>query len=81
MGDKLSTYDRHVKLFKEGTAEDYCNHCAVLEELYNKLAYKKFVANGKHDTTVKDLYGVQVKKTDREDHVALKKTALFLSTL
>ena len=37
----VPSYERHVKIFKEGTAEEYCHHLYVCEELYKKLGYDK----------------------------------------
>ena len=34
-------YERHVKVFCGGTAEEFCNHLHVCEELYTKLGYDK----------------------------------------
>jgi hypothetical protein len=37
-----NTYERHVKIFKHGTPEEFCAHLHVCNELYKKLGYGRY---------------------------------------
>ena len=76
-------YDRHVRVFKNGTAEQFCNHLYVCEELYTKLGYGTYWSFQKDDgsDTKHDCTGHDIADEDEEDHTYKQKMALFCSTL
>ena len=39
------TYERYIKMFKEGTAEEWCVYRATIKEFSIKLGYDKFTRN------------------------------------
>ena len=80
-GDKTSTYERYVKVFKGGTPEEYCHHRATMEELYKKLQYDYFSDHEDDPTLCYDIDGKEVVRTKRADHMTRKQVSLFISTL
>ena len=40
--DSNNCYDRHVKIFKHGTAGEFCDHMYVCDEMYKKLGYDRY---------------------------------------
>ncbi len=73
------SYERHIKIFKGGTPEEYCQHRQSVDEVIDKLALKQYTrAEG---GIFRDCYGTEIDKDECEDEAACKCHALFLSTL
>jgi hypothetical protein len=89
-----TTYERHVKIFKEGTPEEFCAHLHVVNELYKKLGYGQYWTRTKKEkktneegdeveVEVSHNYDINGNKLveSKSQHTWRLKTALLSSTL
>ena len=83
--DKPS-YNRHVKVFTGGTAEEFCDHPHVCDELHRKLGFGLFWKNTDSTEEPPTVYytdsnGDTVKLNGRKTREYKHKISLFSSTL
>ena len=95
IGKTSSTYERHVKIFRGGSAEEFCGHLYQVEELYRRLGYGTYWQQKKKKTYKKDdgteeekevtyhfdWNGKTVAPRHHDEHTWTHKTALLISTL